>query len=578
MPSRVERSDIDSTGFFLWIAIYPFRKKFLGLTRAEIRNPNPIGSASTIITRFATLGCYALTRLGKFNWSSEGEGMFTATETSVILLILLAAFGILGWGFYRAQPFGKLGILAWLQSVVLMAPWLLFFGLFAAGVYLNLVSILFLLVTSAGLYIFVGNQLRAAAKDAPPQKPTSTVENGNEIPQAAAPQLENRSSEPAELPQIPLKIEVPPIPDEDLKSIQGIFGIDTFFATETISYQEGAIFKGNLRGEAQTVHARLSAALNERLGDKYQLFLVENQDEKPVFIVLPSRSTAKPSTIPQKVLAIILMLATIATCFEAAGILMGFDFFNNLARWQEVLPIAAGFLAVLAAHEIGHWLLALRYNIRLSLPYFIPTWQLGSFGAITRFESVLPNRNVLFDIAFAGPAAGGIVSLSMLLIGLSLSHPGSFFQVPTQFFSGSILVGTLARVVLGSALQQSIVDVHPLTVIGWLGLVITAINVMPAGQLDGGRIVQSIYGRKIASRAGVATLIVLAIATLANALALYWAIVIVFLQRDLERPCLNDITEPDDARAALGLLALFLMLVTLIPLSPGLAGRLGIGG
>jgi membrane-associated protease RseP (regulator of RpoE activity) len=70
----------------------------------------------------------------------------------------------------------------------------------------------------------------------------------------------------------------------------------------------------------------------------------------------------------------------------------------------------------------------------------------------------------------------------------------------------------------------------------------------------------------------------LAIASLANPLALYWAIVILFLQRDLERPSLNEITEPDDARAALGLLALFLMLVTLIPLSPGLAGRLGIGG
>lgn len=503
--------------------------------------------------------------------------MFTATETSVIVLILLAAVGILGWGFYRSQPFGKLGILAWLQSFVLMAPWLLFFGLFAAGIYINLVSILFLLVTSAGLYIFLGNQLRAAAKDAPLQKPTSAVENGTQSTKEAPAESAQTPNGQPELPQIPT-LEVLRIPDEDLKTIQGIFGIDTFFATETIPYQEGAVFKGNLRGEAQAVYARLSAALQERIGDRYRLFLVANPEEKPVFIVLPSRNDPKPSTISQKILAIILLLATIATCFEAAGILMGFDFFNNLGRFNEVLPIATGFLAVLAAHEIGHWLLALRHNIRLSLPYFIPTWQLGSFGAITRFESLLPNRNVLFDIAFAGPAAGGLLSLSMLVIGLSLSHPGSFFQVPTQFFSGSILVGTLARVVLGSALQEPIVDVHPLTVIGWLGLVITAINLMPAGQLDGGRIVQSIYGRKIASGAGVATLIVLAIATLANALALYWAIVILFLQRDLERPCLNDITEPDDARAALGLLALFLMLVTLIPLSPGLAGRLGIGG
>jgi membrane-associated protease RseP (regulator of RpoE activity) len=165
----------------------------------------------------------------------------------------------------------------------------------------------------------------------------------------------------------------------------------------------------------------------------------------------------------------------------------------------------------------------------------------------------------------------------MLVTGLLLSHPGSLFQIPAEFFKGSVLVGTLAKVVLGARLQQQIVDVDPLVVIGWLGLVITAINLMPAGQLDGGRIVQAIYGRKIASRATLATFVVLAIASLVNPLALYWAIVIVILQRNLERPSLNELTEPDDARAALGLLALFLMIAALLPLTPAMAGRLGIG-
>ncbi len=189
----------------------------------------------------------------------------------------------------------------------------------------------------------------------------------------------------------------------------------------------------------------------------------------------------------------------------------------------------------------------------------------------------MPNRKVLFDIALAGPAAGGIVSLLMLVTGLLLSGPGSLFQLPNQFFQGSILVGSLARVVLGSALQSSLVSVHPLVIIGWLGLVINALNLMPAGQLDGGRIVQAIYGRKTAGRATIATLILLALVSLGNMIAMYWAIVIFFLQRDQERPSLNEVTEPDDARAALGLLALFLMITTLLPLTPGLAGRLGIG-
>lgn len=506
--------------------------------------------------------------------------MFTASETPVITLIVFVALGILSWGFFRAKPFGKLGILAWLQSVVLMAPWLLFFGLFAAGIYINLAAILLMLVISSGLYIFLGRQLRAAGQDAILKEKTAKMQSNQDLSQSSAENLPEtpESDNGKAQPELLVIKETLPIPENDLKVIKGIFGIDSFFVTETIPYQEGAIFKGNLRGEAEATHNKLSAALQERLGDRYRLFMIENPEGKPTVVVLPSTNDPKISTPSQKLLAIVLLVATIATCLETAGFFLGFDFYNNLSRIQEVLPIAAGIMAILFAHEIGHLIMAKRHKIRLSLPYFIPAWQLGSFGAITRFESILPNRKVMFDIALAGPATGGLVSLLMLIVGLTLSHEGSFFQVPAEFFQGSILVGTLAKVVLGSALQKPLVDVHPLTIIGWLGLVITALNTMPAGQLDGGRIVHAIYGRKIASRVTLATFIFLAIAAFANPIAIYWAIIILFLQRDLERPSLNEISEPDDARAALGLLALFLMITTLIPLTPGIAGRLGIGG
>ncbi|MEC4818514.1 MAG: site-2 protease family protein [Scytonema sp. PMC 1069.18] len=500
--------------------------------------------------------------------------MLTSSETPIIATIVLVAFGILGWGFYRARYYGKLGILAWLQSVVLMTPWLLFFGLFAAGIYINIVGILFLLVISAGIYIYLGRLLRSSGQDA------VLKQRATERLAAQASQHEANPTDNSTQPEAPtqLRLEVMPIPEEDLSAIKGIFGIDTFFTTETIAYQEGAVFKGNLRGDPETVHNRLTESLKERLGDKYRLFLVENTDGRPVVIVLPSRNDPRPMTLSQKIFAVILLLGTFATSLEASGLLLNFDFFSSPERFKDALPISAGILVVLITHEIGHWFLAHRHNIRLSLPYFLPAVQIGSFGAITRFESVLPNRKVLFDIALAGPATGGIVSLLMVVTGLLLSHQGSLFQLPNNFFSGSILVGSLARVILGSALQSPIVDVHPLVIIGWLGLIITALNLMPAGQLDGGRIVQAIYGRKTAGRATVATLILLGIVSLGTPLAMYWAVVILFLQRDLERPSLNEISEPDDARAALGLLALFLMIATLLPLTPGLAGRLGIGG
>ncbi len=535
----------------------------------------------------------------------------------ITALLLIAAVGILVWGFLQAKPYGKPGILAWLQTVVLMGPWLLFFGFSAVGIYLNLAGILLLVVSSAGVYIYLGKRLRdagqaelaekraaalinnemnnevnnevsgeGAAHSATDESQTARAEgqrsqtltealmdkSGDVDPALAEQTAENSQEKPKEEPE-----NLPPIPAEDMAVIEGIFGIDTFFRTQTVPYQEGAIFKGNLRGKPDETAQTLSRKLTEVTGDRYRSFLLADPENKPVVVVLPSSNGPQPISTRQKILAVILAVATLATCLETSGILQSFDVFQSPERLPEAWPIALGLAAVLITHELGHRIMANRLNVKLSLPFFLPALQLGSFGAITRFESVLPNRSVLFDVSFAGPAAGGILSFIFLFLGLVLSHPGSLFQLPAEFFKGSILVGTLARTVLGDALQADLVDVHPLMVMGWMGLIVTAINVMPAGQLDGGRVVQAIYGRKTLVKATTVTLVLLAIVGLFNPLALYWAVLIVFLQRQPERPCTDDLTEPNDARAALALLSLFLMLLVLLPLTPSFAGRLGIG-
>ncbi len=499
--------------------------------------------------------------------------MSTTTETTTIIFIVAIALAVLGWGFNRARAYGKLGILAWLQSVALIVPWLLFFGLIGIGIYLNLVGILALLVVSTGFYIWLGKELRAAGQDAILRERAAKLIQAQQ--ESLNPTEFNAATEVAD------ELETLAIPEEDLKAIQGIFGVDTFFATKTIPYDQGVIFQGNLRSEPSAVHQKLSDSLQSRLADKYRLFLVENPDAKPVVIVLPASADPQPLTPGQKLLAGSLFLATLATTGETVGLFFGFDFFSQTNRWAEILPVSIGIWIILAAHEIAHQVMANQRGVKFSLPFFIPSFQIATFGAINRFQSLLPSRSVLFDVAIAGPAAGGITSIVLLITGLLLSHSGSAFQMPTEFFQGSILVGTLAKVVLGASLQEKIVDVHPLVIVGWLGLVLTALNLMPAGQLDGGRIVQAIYGRKTAQRTTIATLILLGIVSFinpANPVILYWLVIILFLQRGLERPSLNEITEPNDARAALGLLALFLMIATMIPLTPGLAGRLGIGG
>lgn len=501
--------------------------------------------------------------------------MLNGSESLATFVLLAAVVVILVWGYNRAKAFGKLGILAWLQSIVLMTPWILFFSLFTIGIYLNLVGILFLLVVSIGVYIWLGKQLRAAGQETLlQQKAAARIKQEELAEQSSSP--ENLSLER----DSDLSPTISPIPDQDLAELKSIFGIDTFFATETIPYQDGAIFKGNLRGEPDTAYYTMNQKLETVFGDKYRLFLVESPESKPVVVILPKTNDPQTTTLAQKNLALILLIGTILTSLEASSLLQGFDLFSDFGRYREAIPLSLGLWSVLIIHELGHLLVARRNHIRLSIPFFLPTWQIGSFGAITRFESLLPNRTTLFDIAFAGPATAGILSLVLLVLGLTLSHTGSIFQLPTEFFRASILVGTLAKVILGSALDAAVVDIHPLVIVGWLGLVITALNLLPAGKLDGGRIVHAIYGRKTARRTTLATLIILAIVALfnpTNPIPLYWAVLILFLQRDLERPVQNELTEPDDSRAAYGLLALFLTLATLIPLSASLAGRIGLG-
>jgi membrane-associated protease RseP (regulator of RpoE activity) len=163
------------------------------------------------------------------------------------------------------------------------------------------------------------------------------------------------------------------------------------------------------------------------------------------------------------------------------------------------------------------------------------------------------------------------------VLGLELSTDTSLFQIPTDFFRGSILVGGIAKLLIGDRLAASLVSIHPLVLLGWLGLVINALNLLPAGKLDGGRMMQAIYGRRVAGVATILSLLFLGIATLVNPLALYWAIVILVVQRDLERPSSNELVEPSDSRVIVALLGFLVMILTLIPLTPSLAAKWGIG-
>jgi membrane-associated protease RseP (regulator of RpoE activity) len=499
------------------------------------------------------------------------------------LAIFTFTLALLIWGYYRSRRFGKLGLLSWLQLVFLMSPWVIYFGLILSGIFLNFASLLFLLVSSTIGYVILGNQVRKAALqqnkidrkiELPVQSDSLSQNTEIKAADPASPQV-GMSAEKLKLQQ---SIKFKPIPANDLKAIQGIFGIETFYATETIPYQEGVIFRGNLRGDAAEVHQRLSKSLQERIGDRYNLFLVEGQEKRPVVIVLPQSVNALEDGTSQKVLFAILVLANAYTAVSLSGQIGGIDLSLHPEKFLAAVPFSLGIISILVCREFAMRWMAKRYEVKMSLPFLLPSSQLGSFGAFSRVQSPIPHRKALFDIAIAAPLASGILSLLLLILGFILTAKGfGSVEIPSQIFQASVLAGTLAKLFLGNALHIDLISVHPLVLLGWLGSAITALNLMPAGQLDGGRIVQAVYGRKTAGWTTAITLIVLAIATLINPLALYWAGIILILLRDLERPMLNEISDLDSDRDALGIVALFWMLLALLPFTPAVAERLGIG-
>lgn len=482
--------------------------------------------------------------------------------TEITPLFLLGTLAFLGWGFWRARRRGSLAVWVWLQGSLLLLPWVVFLGLLLLGIYLNVAGFLVLLLVFTGLYIAVGRKTRQLAQQElqARREQLARLEEQGEAPSAG--------EAPLEAPAVLQRISA-----EDLQAIQSIFGLDTFFVTETVPYGEGAIFKGNLRQEAEVVVPLLVEKLKEQVGSRYQLFLVEDPAEKPAVVVLPDPIVNYRASVGAQILAGALLVFSFVATLEVGANLLGFRLLDAPGRWVEALPVAAGIFAILLVHETGHRWMAGKYGVRLSPAFVIPSLGIGTLGSLNRIQSPVPSRKALFDIAFAGPAASGILSLLVLLAGLKLSGSEGLY-VPTEIFRSSILVGTLARLVLGSQLQAELVPIHPFVAVGWIGLAITALSLLPAGQLDGGRIVQAVYGRKTAARATFITLIALAVAAISNVLALYWALLILFIAREPERPPQDEITETDGQRDALALLALFLMVMTLLPIAPALAGFL----
>ncbi|TQE04249.1 hypothetical protein C1H46_010034 [Malus baccata] len=366
----------------------------------------------------------------------------------------------------------------------------------------------------------------------------------------------------------------------DVKLIkEALFGYSTFWVTKEEPFGdlgEGILFLGNLRGKREEVFAKFQSLLAEVTGNKYNLFMVEEPNAEDLdprggprvsFGLLRKEvSEPGPTTLWQYVIAFLLFLLTIGSSVEL-----------GIASQINRLPpeVVKYFTDPNAVDPPDMELLFPYVDSALPVAY-------GVLGVLLfHFKSILPDRSTKVDISLAGPFAGATLSLSMFAAGLLLSSnpnaTGELVQVPSMLFQGSLLLGLISRATLGYAYVLPLPLYHYLTILlRMCGLTTTAFNMLPVGCLDGGRAVQGAFGKNALNAFGLTTYTMLGLGVLGGPLSLPWGLYVLICQRTPEKPCLNDVTEVGTWRKTVVTVAVFLVVLTLLPVWDELAEELGV--
>jgi membrane-associated protease RseP (regulator of RpoE activity) len=257
-----------------------------------------------------------------------------------------------------------------------------------------------------------------------------------------------------------------------------------------------------------------------------------------------------------------LLLATGITTTAAGALFAGVDPFASSAGLAQGLPFSLSLLAILLCHELGHYAMCVRHGVDASWPYFLPApVGFGTFGAFIRVRSRFPDRRALFDMGAAGPWAGFVVAVGVLVVGLRYSRvdTGPAFLM----FGDSLLTTWLTRVIVGA--EPDVVAVHPVAIAGWFGLLVTSFNLLPAGQLDGGHVVYAALGRHqpLLSGAVAGALVWLGIQTWSG--WFFWAAIVALMTRLGHPPTLDDARPVGAARLVGAASSLVMFVITFVP-------------
>jgi membrane-associated protease RseP (regulator of RpoE activity) len=233
------------------------------------------------------------------------------------------------------------------------------------------------------------------------------------------------------------------------------------------------------------------------------------------------------------------------------------------------LPFSLTLMSILLAHEMGHYLYCLRYRVAATLPFFIPFPTLiGTLGAFIRIRSPLRSRSILFDIGIAGPIAGFVVALPVLVFTLGKAHvapnglsiPYIKIGYPLIFHAVRAFLTWIGHANAISAVPLNRLFLHPMSIAAWVGMFATSLNLLPGGQLDGGHIVYSVSPRahKSISRLTISVLIPLAIFFWTG--WLIWAVLLRI--SGMRHPAVTELPDIGAGRRWLAVAALAMLVLT----------------
>ncbi len=385
-------------------------------------------------------------------------------------------------------------------------------------------------------------------------------------------------------------VPVRPIEPTEETQLRNCFPWSVYYIHNIEYRPQAVICRGQIRTTPTQAYQKIKANIEAEFGDRFLVIFQEGFNGKPFFVLVPNTQAAKSTREQEQItrpgLALFLLLATLVTTTLVGAQMAGFkpeELASNPSILWQGLPYALGLMTILGIHELGHYLTARYYKIRATLPYFIPLPVfLGTFGAFIQMRSPIPHRKALFDLSIAGPLAGFVITLPLLIWGLvnseivPLNEEAGLLNREALNPKSSILLAFISKLALGSELTStSAINLHPIAIAGFLGLIVTALNLMPVGQLDGGHIVHAMFGQKSALVIGQVSRLLLLLLSLVQQAFLPWAIILLFIPL-IDEPALNDVTELDNKRDILGLMAMALLIIIVLPLPQAIANLLQI--